>query len=633
MWKRLQLRLTIPQRLILITALPIIAVIGIGQMSFRKLYAEHRSYLNDAASLGAYKDEVTALANFADALMAERMAALELFANRTDTQVQQQYQSCFVRTDAAGARVLERLDRLARTAYAKNFEDKAPQVKTDLGEALVLLRKNTLEGSSPSGDVLQRYVKMTYNALLIGEGYRMRLNTPVALNYFDAILAIQKINQQELVSMRLMEFALVHRGLPALELTLMRRQFIVSTENEYYLLKFRPELRAYFKATVRPSTDDGNFYKFMQDQTGVLAEKIAPPPPPLKEFNLHDLLDRHFAAYAAVYDHAFAEADKALVASAHQQRRQAINMGAIIIATLLVSIGINVAITRSTQRTLFGLSQNLSNASEDVHAASEQLSNAGERIAGDTSNYAAAVDLIGSSVADVSKVAETNKAHAAEATTTTHETRTSVDAGLAMINELDTAMNSARESGQKINQIIARINDISFQTNLLALNAAVEAARAGEAGAGFAVVADEVRQLARRCADAARETAELIQNSTHSTASAIAKSDALATRFKKVSEGIRAIDTIVTKINENSIEQAGSIRGINTSVGQQKDIAQNMAATAQETAGTALSMQNQVETLEESVRQLNELLGKRHMASVSAAEVVTEPSEMVEDSV
>jgi methyl-accepting chemotaxis protein len=269
---------------------------------------------------------------------------------------------------------------------------------------------------------------------------------------------------------------------------------------------------------------------------------------------------------------------------------------------------------------LIGVSQNLSNASEDVLSASGQLSDASERIAQDTSNYASAVDLIGSSVADVSKVADTNKTHAAQAALTTHEARSSVDSGLSTIAELDVAMNSARESGQKINQIISRINDISFQTNLLALNAAVEAARAGEAGAGFAVVADEVRQLAKRCAEAARETAELIQNSTLSTATAIAKSDELATRFKKVSQGIHAIDKIVTKINENSIEQAGSISRINTSVSKQQDIAQNMASTAEETASTALSMQNQVEALEASVAQLNSLLGKSQQQSLAASE-------------
>lgn len=623
MWKRAKLHLTIPQRLILIAALPIIAVIGIGQLSFRKLYAEHRSYLDDAQSLRAYHEEVVEFSALSDALYAERSAALELYTKRSAAAALQRYQASAVRTDQECAKALLKLDRLAKTPYAQHFEDKATQVRTDVTDQLAGIRKNATEGSSPSGDVFQRYMKIAYNALLISEGYRLRLVTAKALNFFDAILAVQKINQQELVSMRLMEFALQHEGLPALELALLRRQFIVSTENEYYLLKFQPELRAYFKATVRPGSDDANFYKYMLDQAGSLIEKTRPPPVQLKDQSLADLLNNHFRAYDAVYAHGFAEAEKALLSAAQQQRRQAINMGAIIIATLIVSIGVNVAITRNTQRTLLGVSQNLSVASDDVHSASKQLASAGEQIANDTSNYAAAVDMIGSSIGDVSKVADTNKNHAAQAAATTHETRASVDSGLATITELDVAMNSARESGQKINQIISRINDISFQTNLLALNAAVEAARAGEAGAGFAVVADEVRQLAKRCAEAARETAELIKNSTNSTATAIAKSDELAARFKKVSEGIRAIDNIVTKINENSIEQAGSISQINTSVGQQKEIAQNMASTAEETASTALSMQNQVEALEASVVQLNTLLGKNIAAVAQTTDIQT----------
>src|SRR6202011_3561146 len=100
--------------------------------------------------------------------------------------------------------------------------------------------------------------------------------------------------------------------------------------------------------------------------------------------------------------------------------------------------------------------------------------------------------------------------------------------------DMTTSMREIGASSGKISKIIKVIDEIAFQTNILALNAAVEAARAGEAGMGFAVVADEVRNLAQRCAQAAKDTAVLIEES-------ITKSNDGKTKVDQVAMAIRAI--------------------------------------------------------------------------------------------
>ena len=92
----------------------------------------------------------------------------------------------------------------------------------------------------------------------------------------------------------------------------------------------------------------------------------------------------------------------------------------------------------------------------------------------------------------------------------------------------------SRNRADKVAKIIKTIDEIAFQTNILALNAAVEAARAGEAGMGFAVVADEVRNLAQRSAQAAKDTAGLIEES-------IARSHDGNRKVQQVASAIAAI--------------------------------------------------------------------------------------------
>ena len=95
-------------------------------------------------------------------------------------------------------------------------------------------------------------------------------------------------------------------------------------------------------------------------------------------------------------------------------------------------------------------------------------------------------------------------------------------------------MKEIHAPSDNISRIIKVIDEIAFQTNILALNAAVEAARTGEAGLGFAVVTDEVRNLAQRSAQAAKDTAAMIEES-------IGKSGEGGAKLNQMAEAISAI--------------------------------------------------------------------------------------------
>lgn len=605
----------------LLTLIPILGLVVAGGMSFRTLLKDYRTYVKDMGSLRRYRAEVADFMAFAGRLADERDAAFRLGWHRDDPSALEAYKTRMAETDRTWEAWQGKLDRLT-AEDAKVFAEKCEAIRTFFASQLPDARTGTLEARRTPGQVYSIYMKLAYSALYVSECYRQTITTPPGLNVFDAVLAVQKIQQQEMVATSLVRHGFDLGGLQKDELALVRRQFFVSNENEYYMLKFWPELRAFFRAETRKTEDDAAFYQYLSDVSGTQVERTPLPAFTPKAGSLDAMIARHFRAYEDVYAFAFSLAEKNLAAAAALRRGHALFTGAGLLVGILLSLLLNLAITRGTRRALVGVSHRIADASEDVESASAQLTAAGGRLAQDAQGYATAIEKIGTSLDQVSSVAETNKNHAAQATKTTARARDAVDAGLGTIKELDAAMNSARNSAQKINQIIARINDISFQTNLLALNAAVEAARAGAAGAGFAVVADEVRRLAGRCAEAARETAELIGGSSQDTTIAIARSDELAARFRDVSLGIHGVDEIVTLLSTNFAQQAASIAEINQSVARQREIAGGMVDDARETAATARSMQAQVESLRASVGQMDQLLGQ-----VRASAGTAEPSE------
>jgi methyl-accepting chemotaxis protein len=118
------------------------------------------------------------------------------------------------------------------------------------------------------------------------------------------------------------------------------------------------------------------------------------------------------------------------------------------------------------------------------------------------------------------------------------------------------SMKEINTSSEKISKIIRVIDEIAFQTNILALNAAVEAARAGEAGMGFAVVADEVRNLAHRSAQAAKDTAALIEESIAKSNEGNNKLQLVADSIQKVTGSATQVKVLVDEVDVGSQEQS-----------------------------------------------------------------------------
>ena len=172
------------------------------------------------------------------------------------------------------------------------------------------------------------------------------------------------------------------------------------------------------------------------------------------------------------------------------------------------------------------------------------------------------------------------------------------------------AMNDINASGEKVTRIVKTIEQIAFQTNILALNAAVEAARAGEAGAGFAVVADEVRSLAQRSSQAAKDTAELIEESVHKSLSGASVIDQVAAEIRSITTQSLKIKETVEEIRFASQEQSKGIDQVSGAILRVERVTQSNAATAEETAAAAEQLTAQANLLNDIVKRLASLSGE-----------------------
>ncbi len=301
--------------------------------------------------------------------------------------------------------------------------------------------------------------------------------------------------------------------------------------------------------------------------------------------------------------------------------------------SLLIGVVLGVGLSLSLSRQIMKVAAALGLASGQTTEASSQVSSSSQQLAQGASEQASSLEETSASMEEIASIINSNAEHANSVKGLTTETRTITEKNAREMEVLQEQLTElGRSSGQmtqaigeiqtssdSISKIIKTIDEIAFQTNILALNAAVEAARAGEAGMGFAVVADEVRSLAKRSADAAKETSALIENAiakshagvrvnesiTKSLTEVSAKARAVQSGLQLITGKVENVDNSMSEIVSASKEQSRGVEQINGALTQLDKVTQSNAACAEQVASASEELNAQAMELKVMAEKLD----------------------------
>lgn len=290
---------------------------------------------------------------------------------------------------------------------------------------------------------------------------------------------------------------------------------------------------------------------------------------------------------------------------AAQKRVTASRTVAFILIGLCFAVGGGVHWTvRGVNRLLRQFAGEMSEVTVQVAAGASQVSSSAQALAQGASQQAASLRDTSSSSEEINSMARDSAEKSRVAAGKMDEAAQRVDQANGTLQQMKTSMNAINASSDKISKIIKVIDEVAFQTNILALNAAVEAARAGEAGLGFAVVADEVRNLARRCAQAAGDTAGLIEESIAMSQEGKGKFDEVAQAIQSITASSAQAKTLVDGVSMRSQEQMRGVGHVTQAIAQVEVVTRTTAASAEESAAAAEGLKTQSHILKNIVERL-----------------------------
>lgn len=235
----------------------------------------------------------------------------------------------------------------------------------------------------------------------------------------------------------------------------------------------------------------------------------------------------------------------------------------------------------------------VSGSADQIASAADEIAGTSQSLAQGASEQAATLEEVSANFHEMEAMSKQNSGNAVSARSLVIAASETADRGVANMNLLTDAIDRIKVSSDSTARIVKTIEEIAFQTNLLALNAAVEAARAGDSGKGFAVVAEEVRNLAIRSSEAAKQTAELIEEAVRSAGNGITHNQEVLKNLSEIHLQINNVNAMVSEIAVSSEQQQQAVGQIGSAIEQMNSVTQQNAANSEETASAAEELSSQ----------------------------------------